>query len=108
MQLNFLKALALTGGDWVIYGLLLCSILAVAVIIERGILLRREQKDFESLRAALIAGMGGELSAAQTVVERHSGRRRAHDPGGRAPRADSPRGAAFFSSAPCQPSSARR
>lgn len=73
MELTFLKTLALTGGEWVIYGLLLCSILAVAVIIERGILLRREQKDFESLRAALIAGMGGELSAAETIVGRHSG-----------------------------------
>lgn len=73
MQMNFLKSMALGGGDWVIYGLLLCSVIAVAVIIERGLLLKREQKDFEGLREAVLAGLGGELGALEKIVLRHPG-----------------------------------
>ncbi len=71
--LGLLKALALTGGDWVIYGLLACSVLAVAVIIERGLLLRRETQDFEALRSALLGRMGGEVGEAEKVVAKHAG-----------------------------------
>ena len=71
--LSLLKSLALTGGDWVIYGLLACSVLAVAVLFERGLLLRRETLDFDALRAALLKGMGGEMGAIEKIVSQHSG-----------------------------------
>lgn len=43
---SVLKALALSGGDWVIHLLILGSILTLAVIIERIILWRRERRAF--------------------------------------------------------------
>jgi biopolymer transport protein ExbB/TolQ len=70
---GILKTLALTGGDWVIYGLLICSVVAVAVMIERGKLLKVEQEDFEALRAALIAHSGEELASLEKIVSRHPG-----------------------------------
>ena len=75
MQLTALRALALTGGDWVIWGLLLCSIVAIATIFERAMLLRREVEDFEALRAALLKEMesDGELPALEKIVSRHQG-----------------------------------
>jgi biopolymer transport protein ExbB len=73
MDLAILKTLALTGGDWVIYGLLLCSVIAVAVMIERGKLLSVEYKDFEALRAALLAHPGDELASLEKIVGRHPG-----------------------------------
>lgn len=71
--MGFLKGLALTGGDWVIWGLLICSVVAVAVIIERGMLLKKESEDFEKLREAMLAGIEGELGALEKVVARHHG-----------------------------------
>ncbi|MBI3548737.1 MAG: MotA/TolQ/ExbB proton channel family protein [Elusimicrobia bacterium] len=50
MTLELIKGLALTGGDWVIWMLLASSVLALAVIIERGILLKREKVALEQLR----------------------------------------------------------
>jgi biopolymer transport protein ExbB len=55
-MINILKALALSGGNWVIDALLICSVVAVAAIIERGILLLREERAFLSLRKSLIEG----------------------------------------------------
>ena len=49
-MMGLLKALALTGGEWVIYLLILCSILAVAIIIERSIFFSRERKKFVQIR----------------------------------------------------------
>ena len=49
MNLDSLKSLAASGGDWVIYGLLLCSVVALAVMIERTIVLRREQRRLDAL-----------------------------------------------------------
>lgn len=43
-MIEHLKSLAYTGGAWVIYLLIGCSVLAVAVIIERAILLKKERK----------------------------------------------------------------
>lgn len=43
-MVTMFKALAMTGGEWVIYLLVGCSMLAVAVMIDRGILLFREMK----------------------------------------------------------------
>jgi biopolymer transport protein ExbB/TolQ len=44
-QLSFLHKLTETGGDWVIYLLLLSSIAAVTVIIERALVVRRRAKE---------------------------------------------------------------
>jgi biopolymer transport protein ExbB/TolQ len=74
MDLKFLTALALTGGDWVIYLLLLCSVVALAVIIERAILLRREEAALLALDAAVLAGIGeGDLPELEKSAARHPG-----------------------------------
>jgi biopolymer transport protein ExbB len=44
-----MKALAFTGGDWVIYILILCSILTVAIIVERFVIFSREKKAIKFL-----------------------------------------------------------
>ena len=56
MNVPLVSAMAFSGGDWVIYLLLACSILAVAVIAERGIVLYRENKILDRLAAALESG----------------------------------------------------
>ncbi len=55
-MLAILKALAFSGGDWIIWALIACSILALAVIIERGLFLKREEAAFLGLQNALLAG----------------------------------------------------
>lgn len=72
MDLGVLRGLALTGGDWVIWGLLACSVLALGVLIERGTMLWREERDYEKLRHALIGGIE-DLEAAEKTVKRHEG-----------------------------------
>jgi len=54
MSLGFIKAFALTGGDWVIWGLLLSSVLAVAVIIDRAKILKIEDEAMGNLRDKLL------------------------------------------------------
>jgi biopolymer transport protein ExbB len=44
-ELSFLHKLTETGGDWVIYLLLLASVAAVTVIIERALVVRRRAKE---------------------------------------------------------------
>lgn len=56
--MNLLRGLALTGGDWVIYLLIGCSIAAVAVIIERWIVLRQESRNLDELREKLSGKLG--------------------------------------------------
>jgi biopolymer transport protein ExbB len=74
MSLDFLKVLALTGGDWVIYGLMLCSVVALAVMIERSILLRREARSLDTLRGAFLDGLGaGDLPALEGVARGRPG-----------------------------------
>jgi biopolymer transport protein ExbB len=73
VELTTFRTLALAGGDWVIWGLLACSIVAVATIIERGLLLKREQEDYESLRAALISKRDAEIEDAEKILSKHSG-----------------------------------
>lgn len=50
MILDLLKAFALTGGEWVIYILILCSIVGIAVMIERGVILFKEKKHLKSVK----------------------------------------------------------
>ena len=55
-MLAILKALAFSGGDWIIWALIACSILALAVIIERGLFLKKEETAFLALQNSLMAG----------------------------------------------------
>jgi biopolymer transport protein ExbB/TolQ len=45
MNLSFLHKLTETGGDWVIYLLLATSVLALAVIIERALVIMKRHKE---------------------------------------------------------------
>jgi biopolymer transport protein ExbB len=64
MNLDILKGLALTGGDWVIYLLLLCSVAAVAVILERAYVLAAERRGLAELRERFAGKLAaGELGA---------------------------------------------
>ncbi|MFA5028099.1 MAG: MotA/TolQ/ExbB proton channel family protein [Candidatus Methylomirabilota bacterium] len=74
MNLVFLKSLALTGGDWVIYGLMLCSVAALAVMIERAIVLRLEQRQLDVLSSALLKGLKTEdIGSLDGIAGRHPG-----------------------------------
>ena len=73
MNVGLLKTLALTGGDWVVYALLLCSVVACAAVIERGLLLFREERDFEELRAAVMGHLGEDAASLEKIVKRHDG-----------------------------------
>ena len=73
MNLDFLQLLALSGGDWVIYALLLCSVAAVAVLIERAVVLRREEAALAGLHADLMRRMGGGLDEMEKAVRAHGG-----------------------------------
>lgn len=53
-MIEILKVLALSGGSWIISILLICSVVAVAAIIERGIVLRKEERAFLALRKAFL------------------------------------------------------
>ena len=73
---SLLKAMALTGGEWVIWLLIACSVLAVAVIIDRSIILKRELREllrvrqiFEKLLAAGASG-AGELASLSSLPAR--------------------------------------
>ncbi|MBI4677385.1 MAG: MotA/TolQ/ExbB proton channel family protein [Elusimicrobia bacterium] len=73
MNQTFLNTLALSGGDWVIWGLYLCSVIAVAIMIERGVVLVREARDFRALRAGLLRALAEDLSGLEKAVHRHHG-----------------------------------
>ena len=74
MDLKFLTSLALTGGDWVIYLLLLCSVVGLAVIVERALVLRREETALAGLDEALLRGLGtADLPELEKTVRRHPG-----------------------------------
>lgn len=73
MDITLLRTLALTGGDWVVYALLACSVIAVAAIVERAILLVRERRDFDGLRRAVMGQLGGDAAALEKTVKGHDG-----------------------------------
>lgn len=60
MNPELLKGLALTGGDWVIDLLILCSILAIGVMIERGIVLARESRWLKELKRKIESKLAAE------------------------------------------------
>ncbi|MDE1975917.1 MAG: MotA/TolQ/ExbB proton channel family protein [Elusimicrobia bacterium] len=55
MNPSLISALAVAGGNWVIYGLILCSVAALAVILERWKVLSREEKLFAALQSEVLA-----------------------------------------------------
>ncbi|MBI3013173.1 MAG: MotA/TolQ/ExbB proton channel family protein [Elusimicrobia bacterium] len=73
-MIDLLKEMALTGGEWVIYILIVCSVAAVAVMIERGIILYRERKEMEKVKEKLRNLLGGTVSETWSQhLSSHSG-----------------------------------
>ncbi|HRY28784.1 MAG TPA: MotA/TolQ/ExbB proton channel family protein [Elusimicrobiota bacterium] len=67
-EFGALKVLAYSGGEWVIYLLLACSILTIAVIIERALVLRRERRQLCGLEKELATLLEkGNLESAASV-----------------------------------------
>lgn len=64
-QLGFLKFLALSGGNWVLYFLLFCSVLSVAVMIERAVYFLRQRGNDERLKTQILSALasGDSVSA---------------------------------------------
>jgi biopolymer transport protein ExbB/TolQ len=73
MNLGLVRTLALAGGDWVIWALLLCSVGAVAIIVERWLVLSREERGFAGLREDIMGELGSELAVIERSVKRHEG-----------------------------------
>ncbi len=59
-MITLLKGLSLLGGEWVIYLLLLCSVLSLAIIIERATVLAREKKEMKKVKE-IFEGAGSTL-----------------------------------------------
>jgi biopolymer transport protein ExbB len=87
-NLGPLRILALSGGEWVIYLLLACSVLTVAVIGERWLAQRRERQSLKSLRekvlplieegrlenaARSLTSLSGSAAAILSAALRHAG-----------------------------------
>ncbi len=69
-----LMALALTGGGWVIWALILSSIGGVAVAYDRWNLLKEESKALASLRPVFLAALAaGDHDAADKAVKANPG-----------------------------------
>ncbi len=69
-----LMALALTGGGWVIWALILSSIGGVAVAYDRWNLLKEETKALAALRPLFLAALAAEdLGAADKAVKANPG-----------------------------------
>ena len=69
-----LMALALTGGGWVIWALVLSSIGGVAVAYDRWNLLKEESKALASLRPVFLAALASDdLDAADKAVKANPG-----------------------------------
>lgn len=67
-------ALAVAGGDWVIWALALASIAAVAAIYDRYQLLRGEAEALAKLRKPLLAALADDdLDAARRALVNHPG-----------------------------------
>jgi biopolymer transport protein ExbB len=69
MNLGFLSVLTDAGGGWVIAILLVASVAVVAVIVERGIVARREHRAFALVREKLspLLNAGRTVQAAEAV-----------------------------------------
>lgn len=71
---SMLMAVALTGGDWVIWFLVAASVAAVAAIYDRFKLLKAEGEALLRLRKPLLAAIdAGDHGAAAKALESHPG-----------------------------------
>lgn len=69
-----LMSLALTGGGWVIWALILSSVGAVAVVYDRWKLLKEERAALDALRGpVLAAAKAGDPEAAEKALRAHPG-----------------------------------
>ncbi|MDE2491906.1 MAG: hypothetical protein KGM24_13755, partial [Elusimicrobia bacterium] len=67
---TILMALALTGGNWVIWALIAASVAAVAAIYERFVLLKAESEALARLRGPFLAALDGpDLDAARKALD---------------------------------------
>lgn len=66
-------SLMLSGGDWVIWGLIACSVAMVAILIERWVLLRKEQESFRSIQAAVLKHLEEGPTSLEKVLDAHHG-----------------------------------
>lgn len=74
MSLDTLKVFAASGGDWVIWALLLSSVVALAVMVERGLLLRKETRSLEDLRVDLRNPMAdGDRAKMEGALKKNAG-----------------------------------
>jgi biopolymer transport protein ExbB len=69
--MSLIRALALTGGDWVVYALLICSVISIAAIIERAVIFYREERSLANLRVALRAAPAG--GSLEKIIAAHEG-----------------------------------
>ena len=73
MLLNTLREFALRGGDWVLYLLLVCSMVSVAVILERGWILFREATSLKRFAPRLTKAFAqAKLQDVQEILGRSS------------------------------------
>lgn len=67
--MGFLGLLVHSGGGWVIWLLVLASVLTLAVIVERAMVQRRERRAFDAVRGDLRAALNeGDLSRAADLA----------------------------------------
>lgn len=71
---SLLMALAMSGGDWVIWGLAAASIAAVAAIYDRYNLLKAEGAALAALRGPLTSALAGDDDeAVRAALDKHPG-----------------------------------
>ena len=68
-HMGLIKAFAMSGGDWVIHILILCSILSIGVIIERAVVFRRRKAAARLPDGFLAAWRAGKLEAAAGTLD---------------------------------------
>lgn len=73
-ELGALQVLAFSGGEWVIHLLLVCSVITVAVIIERAFVQTRERRDFTALKTKIAPSLAaGNLDEAARAASEAPG-----------------------------------
>jgi biopolymer transport protein ExbB/TolQ len=73
VNIALIRILIQSGGNWVIYTLILCSILALAVILERGIQLSIEEKELNLLRRDFLRELAKGWPAMTKIIRSHKG-----------------------------------
>lgn len=74
MNLDFIKNIALSGGDWVVWGLFAASALALGVMLDRAVVLARETKSLRRLKEGLAAPIrAGDKKGIEGVLKAEAG-----------------------------------